>query len=94
MLESLFNKIEALQACILRSATLLKRDSSYRCFLMNIAKPLRTPISKNILKMFGCKKKSLKYVIINFHVFVRKPVLKMCAEQLISGAVFQIGQNN
>ena len=61
---------------------------------MNIAKPLRTPISKNILKMFGCKKKSLKYVIINFHVFVRKPVLKMCAEQLISGAVFQIGQNN
>ena len=61
---------------------------------MTTAELLRTPISKNISKMFGCKKKSLKYVIINFHVYMRKPVLKICAEQLISGVVFQIGQNN
>ena len=44
--------------------------------------------------MFGYEKKSLKRVIINFHVFMRKPVQQICAEQLISGAEFQIGQNN
>ena len=62
---------------------------------MNIAKLLRTPVSKNIWKMFGYKKKSPKYVIIiNFHVFMRKPVLQICAEQLISGVEFQISQNS
>ena len=44
--------------------------------------------------MFGYKKKSLKCVIINFHVFMHKPVLQICAEQFISGVEFQIGQNN
>ena len=33
-------------------------------------------------------------VIINFHVFMREPVLQICAEQLILGIEFQIGQNN
>ena len=58
---------------------------------VNIAKLLRTP--KKIWKMFGYKKKSLKCVI-NFHVFMRKLVLQICAEQLISGVEFQICQNN
>ena len=44
--------------------------------------------------MFGCKKKSLKYVIINFHVFVRKPVLQICGDRVKLGAEFQIGQDN
>ena len=41
MLESLFNKVAGL--------TLLKRDCQYRCFLLNIAKSLKTPFSQNIL---------------------------------------------
>ena len=62
---------------------------------MNIAKLLKTPILKNIWKMFGYnKKKSLKCVIINFHVFVPKAVLQICAQQLITGVEFQTGQNN
>ena len=40
------------------------------------------------------KYKSLKYVIMNFHIFMRKLALQTCAEQLISGVEFQIGQNN
>ena len=45
--------------------------------------------------MFGYKKKSLKSVINNFHVFMRKPVPQiLLAERLISGVEFQIGQNN
>ena len=32
--------------------------------------------------------------IVNFYVFMRKPVLQMCAKQLISGVEFQISQNN
>ena len=40
------------------------------------------------------KKKTLKCVITNFHVFIRKPVLQTCAEQLISSDEFDIGQNN
>ena len=86
-LESLFNKIVGLQACIFRPPTLLKRKFQHRCFPVNIAKFLRTSISKNSWKMFGYKKKALKCVIINFHVFMR-------AEQLISDVESQIGQNN
>ena len=40
------------------------------------------------------KKKKLKRVITNFHVFIRKPELQTCAEQLISSDEFDIGQNN
>ena len=39
-------------------------------------------------------KEILKYVIMNFHAFMRKPVLQACAEQLISSIEFEIGQNN
>ena len=44
--------------------------------------------------MLGYKKKLLKSVIINFHVFMREPVPQILAERLISGVEFQIGQNN
>ena len=96
VLESLFNKSVTLQACIFRPTTLLKRDCNTGVFLwilQNFWEHLKTP-SKNIWKMFGYEKKSLKRVIINFHVFMRKPVQQICAEQLISGVEFQIGQNN
>ena len=89
VLESLFNKIEDLQVC-----NFIKKRLQHRWFPVNIAKLLRKPISKNIWKMFGYKKKSLKCVIVNFHVFMRKLVPQMCAEQLISGVEFQISQNN
>ena len=42
----------------------------------------------------GYENKSLKCVIMNFHVLMRKPVLQPWAEQLISGVAFDIGQNN
>ena len=63
-------------------------------FPLKIGKLLGTLISKNIWKMFSYKEKLLKSVIINFHVFMREPVLQICAEQFISGLEFQIGQNN
>ena len=40
------------------------------------------------------EKKSLKCAIMNFHIFMRKLVLQTCADQLILGVEFQIGQNN
>ena len=76
------------------ASNFIKKRLQHRCFPVNIAKLLRTPISKNSWKMFSYKKKSLKCVIINFHVFMRKPVLQICAEQLIPGVESQIGQNN
>ena len=39
-------------------------------------------------------KKSLNCAIMNVYVFMRKPVLQTCAEQLISGVEFDIGQHN
>ena len=36
----------------------------------------------------------LSETIIIFHVFMRKSVLQICAERLILGVEFQIGQNN
>ena len=42
----------------------------------------------------GYEKKSLKCVIINFPVFMCKPVLQTCREQLILGTEFETGQNN
>ena len=36
----------------------------------------------------------LSETIIIFHVFMRKPVLQICAERLILGVEFQIDQNN
>ena len=42
MLEFLFNKVGGLQF-----ATLLKKSLHYRCFPLNFAKFLRTPVSKN-----------------------------------------------
>ena len=38
--------------------------------------------------------KSLKCVIMNFHVFMRKLVLEKYAEQFISSFEFDIGQND
>ena len=38
--------------------------------------------------------KSLKCVIMNFHVFMRKLVLQKRAEQFISSFEIDIGQNN
>ena len=43
MLESLFNKAAALQAC-----NFIKKRLQHRCFPVNIAKFLRTPILMNI----------------------------------------------
>ena len=42
-MESLFNKIAGLQAC-----NFIKKRLQQRCFLVNIAKFLRTPILRNI----------------------------------------------
>ena len=42
----------------------------------------------------GYENKSLKRTIVNFHVLIRKSLLQICAEQLISGVEFQISQNN
>ena len=93
MLEFLFNKIAGLQACNFSPASIKMRLQD-RYFPVNIAKLLRTPILKNVRKLASYKEKSLKCVIINFHVLMRKPVLKICAEQLISGVEFEISQNN
>ena len=91
VLDPLFNKIAVLQVCIFGPATWLK----HRCFLWilrNFWEQLFRRTSERW--MFGCKKKSLKSAVINFHVFMREPVLQICAEQLLSCGEFQIGQNN
>ena len=45
VLESLFNKVVGREAC-----NFIKKRLQHRCFPMNIAKFLRTPILKNIYK--------------------------------------------
>ena len=55
MLESLFNKVAAIQAC-----NFMKKILQHRCFTVKFAKFLRTPILKNIcerllLKIKYCK---------------------------------------
>ena len=52
-------------------------------------------IYKTIKKtLLQSTKDILSETIIIFHVFMRKPVLQICAERLISGVEFQIGQND
>ena len=46
MLESLFNKVVGQKACNKKET--IKKRNQHRCFLVNIAKFLRTPILKNI----------------------------------------------
>ena len=40
------------------------------------------------------ERKPLKYTIMNFYIFVCKPISQICPKQIMSGAEFQIGQNN
>ena len=47
MLESLFNKVEGLQAC-----NFVKKRLQGRCFPVNIVKFLKIPILKNICEQF------------------------------------------
>ena len=68
---------------VLQACNFIKKGLQHRCFPVNIAKLLRTTISKNIWKMFGYKKKSLK-CYHQFSCFHAQNVLQICAEQLIS----------
>ena len=68
---------------VLQTCNFIKKRFQHRCFPVNIAKLLRTTISKNIWKLFGYKKKSLK-CYHQFSCFHAQNVLQICAEQLIS----------
>ena len=68
---------------VLQACNFIKKRFQHRCFPVNIAKLLRTTISKNIWKLFGYKKKSLK-CYHQFSCFHAQNVLQICAEQLIS----------
>ena len=79
VLESLFNKITGLQA----SNFIKKRLTGVFLWML-----------RNFWQHLFRRTSERCSVIINFYVFMRKPVLQICAEQLISGVEFQIGQNN
>ena len=66
---------------------------SQQAFYLNFRYP-SSSFSAEYFTARGYEEKSLKCIITNFHVFMRKHLLQTCAEQLISGVNFQIGQNN
>ena len=61
MPELLFNKVTGLKVC-----NFIKKRLQHRCFLVNIAKFLRTPIFKNI-----CEKAASVLLIIKLVISIR-----------------------
>ena len=87
VLGSLFNKITGLQ----ESNFIKKRlTGAFLWILRNFWEHQFRKTSERCLII----KRNRWNVIIIFHVFMRKPVLQICAAQLIPGVEFQIGQNN
>ena len=72
MLESLFNKVAGLKACIF-----IKKRLQHRCFPVNIAKFLRTPILKKDLILVASGHISIVIGIVSAPFIYRKIVVRL-----------------
>ena len=72
MLESLLNKVAGLKACIF-----IKKRLQHRCFPVNIAKFLRTPILKKDLILVASGHISIVISIVSAPFIYRKIVVRL-----------------